>query len=138
VSLAACVVCAIGLAWPAARPATTAPVVTPAEPAPTQPVTIAFTAPSTVDDGSRWYSVSVTAPSRSSGCEFYEETTTTSAHKGRRVSVVLRPVDKGRWCAGEYTGEVNLESRTRCGDRIDEYTCSDDRRLAGVHFTVAG
>src|SRR3954469_14246312 len=86
-------------------------VVSPAQPAPTQAVTVSFTAPAAVGDGSRWYSVSVTAPSRAAGCGSYEETTTPAAAKGARVTLTLRPYDKRRWCAGRYVGALVLERR---------------------------
>jgi hypothetical protein len=112
-------------------------VVTPARPTPAQAVTVEFTAPSTVSDGSRWYAVSISAPEPSSRCENNEETDTTVARRGRRVRLVLRPVDKGRWCDGEYTGEIDLERRIRCDDRIDDGSCYEPRRIAGFSFEVA-
>jgi hypothetical protein len=115
----------------------TAIVVTPAQPAPTDPVTVAFKAPAAVADGSRWYDVEVTAPERHTDCEHHEATDATFARKGRRVRLVLRPVDKGRWCPGEYTGAVYLNRRVRCDDRIDDGECYLDRRLGIVRFTVA-
>jgi hypothetical protein len=123
--------CAFGLAAPS-----NAPVVTPAQPAPTQAVTVSIKAPVNVGDGTRWYEVEVTAPSRSSACEFYEMADATTARKGRRVQLILRPVDKGRWCPGEYTGTLTLQKRVRCDDRIDEDICTTERRLAAVRFTV--
>jgi hypothetical protein len=111
--------------------------VTPAQPAPTQPVTVSFRAPVTVGDGSRWYEAEVRSPQRHSDCEYYEDTVATLARKGRRVVLTMRPVDKGRWCAGAYTGTVFLNRRVRCEDRIDENTCFDNRRIGDVRFTVA-
>ena len=123
------------LALPALLAAIT---VTPARPQPADPVTVSFRAPATVGDGSRWYTVSVLSPARLSDCEHYEEVSATFAHKGRRVTLTLRPVDKGHWCAGAYTGAVYLDRRVRCDDRIDDSTCYDDRRIGSVRFDVAG
>jgi hypothetical protein len=111
--------------------------VTPAQPAPDQPVTVSFRAPAAVGDGSRWYDANVRFTQRRRDCEYYEEVTTTVARKGRRLRLTLRPVDKRHWCAGTYTGAVYLSHRVRCDDRIDEYTCYADRRLGDVRFTVA-
>jgi hypothetical protein len=113
-------------------------VVTPARPTAAQAVTVEFTAPATVGDGTRWYAVYIASPEPSSRCENNEESDTTVARRGRRVRLVLRPVDKGRWCRGEYTGEIDLERRVRCDDRIDDGSCSEPRRIAGFSFEVAG
>jgi hypothetical protein len=43
----------------------------------------------------------------------------------------LRPVDKRRWCAGSYVGEVTYERRVACGDRIDEGVCSEPTSVGG-------
>jgi hypothetical protein len=115
---------------------TAPPVVTPAHPEPSQAVTVSFVAPVAAGDGSRWYDVEVTGPKRSSRCEFYEEAEATVAAKGQKVTLTLRPVDKGRWCDGEYIGTLTLQRRSACDDRIDEYLCYDEKRLAAVRFTV--
>jgi hypothetical protein len=112
------------------------PVVTPAQPEPSQAITVSFMAPVAAGDGSRWYAVEVTGPKRSSKCEFYEEADATVASKGQKVALTLRPVDKGRWCEGEYIGTLTLQRRVACDDRIDEYTCYDEKRLGAVRFTV--
>jgi hypothetical protein len=114
----------------------TAIVVTPAHPAPTDPVTVSFKAPVAVGDGSRWYDVDVTAPVRDRRCEHYEAAEATSARKGQRVTLTLRPVDKRRWCAGDYVGTLYLNHRVRCDDRIDDGTCYLNRHLGAVRFRV--
>jgi hypothetical protein len=112
--------------------------VTPPQPAPTQPVTVSFRAPVTVGDGSRWYEVDVLSTVRHRDCEHSEEASATTAQRGRRVTLTLRPFDKGRWCAGAYTGTVYLNRRVRCDDPIDDGTCFDDRRVGSLRFSVAG
>jgi hypothetical protein len=110
--------------------------VTPAQPSPNDPVTVSFRAPATISDGSRWYEADILSARRERGCEHYEETTATLARKGRRLTLTLRPIDKGHWCSGAYTGTVYLNRRVRCDDRIDTANCYDERRLGGVRFTV--
>ena len=100
-------------------------VVTPAQPTPTTPVTVSFRAPAAVGDGAGWYALTVLSPSRRSDCEHHEEAEVTVARKGARVRVTLRPVDKGRWCVGDYTGTLDLDRRVRCDDRIDDGACYD-------------
>jgi hypothetical protein len=52
------------------------------------------------------------------------------------VNVTLRPVDKRRWCAGSYVGEVTYERRVACGDRIDEGVCSEPTSVGRFRFRV--
>lgn len=75
--------------------------------------------------GYRWLSVSVVSDVERNDCEHQEEARISYAPKGKRVTVILEPIDKLRWCPGVYRGEVRLDSRVGCGEPgIDKSTCS--------------
>src|SRR4051794_2779707 len=112
-------------------------VVTPTHPTPTTPVTGSFRARASVAPGSGWYALAITSSSRSSGCEHSEDADVTVARKGARVRVTLHPVDKGRWCVGDYTGTLKLDRRVSCDETIDEGACFSEHRLGILRFTVS-
>jgi hypothetical protein len=64
----------------------------------------------------RWYTVEVVSAVTRNDCEHQESATVSYAPKGSHVAVVLRPVDKYRWCAGAYRGTIHLDRRIGCGN----------------------
>ena len=63
----------------------------------------------------------------------------TYAPIGRRVKVVLRPVDRFRWCRGVYRGEIQVHRRTGCGEQgLDRGTCSTSGRAAARFSFMVG
>lgn len=106
--------------------ATAAPriFVTPAKGKPTTKFTVSFVVDRKLS-ADRWFQVSVRSPVRRRDCENEETAVISYAPTGRRVDVVLRPVDRGRWCAGLYEGLFEELRRDRCeGPGIDMGTCS--------------
>jgi hypothetical protein len=110
--------------------------VEPATPGATTPVTVSFIAKQSPDPGTAWYGVEVTSTTRNRSCEHSEDAQVAPAQAGKRVNVTLRPVDKRRWCAGSYVGEVTYERRAACGDRIDEGVCSEPTSVGRFRFRV--
>jgi hypothetical protein len=88
--------------------------------------------------GDSWLTVAVLSPIRQNDCENAESAAVTYAPKGRRVTVVLRPVDKLRWCPGVYRGDIHVEHRIGCGGAgLDEGPCSTNgATIARFSFTV--
>jgi hypothetical protein len=110
--------------------------VAPGTPSPTTPVTVSFIAKQSPDPGTAWYGVEVTSTTRDRSCEHTEAAQIAPAQAGKRLKVTLRPVDKRRWCAGSYVGEVTYERRVACGDRIDEGICSEPTSVGRFRFRV--
>jgi hypothetical protein len=110
--------------------------VEPPTPGATTPVTVSFIAKQSPDPGTAWYGVEVTSTTRNRSCEHSEDAQIAPAQAGKRVNVTLRPVDKRRWCAGSYVGEVTYERRVACGDRIDEGVCSEPTSVGRFRFRV--
>jgi hypothetical protein len=65
--------------------------------------------------GDRWYTVEVVSAVTRNDCEHQESAAVSYAPKGNHVAVVLRPVDKLRWCEGVYRGTIHLDRRIGCG-----------------------
>jgi hypothetical protein len=65
--------------------------------------------------GDRWYTVEVVSAVTRNDCEHQESAAVSYAPKGSHVAVVLRPVDKLRWCEGVYRGAIHLDRRIGCG-----------------------
>ena len=88
--------------------------------------------------GDSWLTVAVLSPIRQNDCENAESAAVTFAPKGRRVKVVLRPVDKLNWCPGVYLGEIHVEHRIGCGGAgLDQGPCSTNgATVARFRFTV--
>jgi hypothetical protein len=86
-----------------------------------------------------WYTVEVVSPVKRNDCEYQESSTVSYAPRGKKVAVVLRPVDKFRWCAGVYRGTVHLDRRIGCGQPgPDLGPCSvKGPMVARFSFTVA-
>ena len=110
--------------------------VTPAKGKPTTKFTVSFV----VDrkpSADRWIQVAVLSPVRRRDCENEETAVITYAPKRRRVDVVLRPVDKRRWCVGRYEGLVEPVRRERCEQPgIDMGTCSVSGPVFRFSFLV--
>lgn len=124
VALAAVPVGAVGAR--AATPVTVSPVVSPRS-----PVAVTFTTDRDVT-GNDWYLVEARAARKRPDCEYHEAVQVGPAVAGTRVTVRLRPYDRGRWCAGRYRGRVLVERRTSCDEPdTDEAICSDEGRITG-------
>jgi len=111
------------------------PAVAPATGKPSSTFKVGFKADRTLPSNA-WYEVDVTSTSRRPGCEYWENAVISHARKGRPVGVRLSPVDKHRWCAGDYKGTVSLARRTPCGDSLDDYVCYDERVLGRFRLHV--
>jgi hypothetical protein len=124
----------VAVAESAAAGERVAVTVEPTTPGPTAPVTVSFIAKQTPDPGNAWYGVEVTSTTRDPSCEYSEAAQIAPAQAGKRAKVTLRPVDKRRWCAGSYVGEVTYERRVACGDRIDDGVCSEPTSVGRFRF----
>jgi hypothetical protein len=112
--------------------------VTPVEGTPRTKFTVSFVVDRKVT-GDRWLTVRVNSPVSRNDCENVESRDVTYAPKGRRVNVLLRPLDKGRWCPGVYGGDIHVEYLTPCGGAgLDEGYCSRNGATVGrFSFSVA-
>jgi hypothetical protein len=86
----------------------------------------------------RWFTVEVVSAVKRNDCEYQEASAISYAPKGRRVAVVLRPVDKFRWCEGVYRGTIHVDHRIGCGQTgLDLGPCSErGPTVARFRFTV--
>mgnify|MGYP006353012265 CR=1 FL=1 len=110
--------------------------VTPLEGKPRTKFTVSFKVDRKLT-GDRWFVVSVVSPVRRRDCEYEESAVVSYVPAGRRVNVLLRPVDKFRWCPGTYGGEIQVHRRTGCGEPgIDQGACSTSGRPA-ARFSFA-
>ena len=110
--------------------------VEPGTPGPTTPVTVSFIAKQSLDPGTAWYGIEVTITTRDRSCEYTEAAQIAPAQAGTRLKVTLRPVDKRRWCAGSYVGEITYERRVACDDRIDDGFCTEPTSVGRFRFRV--
>jgi hypothetical protein len=108
-------------------------MVTPANPATTDPITFAFTAPAATGVQGKdriSYSVSITGPS-GNGCVGAKEATISQAGKGGTASATVGPQQLGGqpWCAGAYTARAfELESAACTGSA----PCPQFIRVVGI------
>ena len=114
--------------------ATTLPVtVLPGVGSTTEAFTIAFTTDRDLSP-SRFLEIKVVSAVRRPSCEHTEFADITYARKGQRIVVVLRPIDKSRWCPGIYRGTVGRWVRaSHCGKGVDNFPCTspDETRPNG-------
>ena len=116
--------------------AAVSPTISPRSGTTRTPFKVSFVADRNVS-GYQWYSVEVRGPREATTCEYLEGADITHARRGRTVSVVLRPIDRRRWCTGRYRGEVYVVRRVPCGQPTpEEGHCYRARTLAVFAFRV--